>query len=80
MLNKIKSLYVYSTILSGLEERQKLKLARYNKKLQDNMNRSLINYIIFSGRYIIYEGIGKIKEYDYYSNRLIYRGEINIQR
>ena len=75
MLPKVKSSYILSVILSSLEERKKLKWARYNKKLQENMNRSLINYIIFSGRYIIYERGGNGKEYDNHSDRLIYKGE-----
>ena len=75
MLLKVKSSHIFSIILSGLAERQKLKLARYNKKLQENTNRSLINYIIFSGRYIIFQYEGMGKEYDYRSGKLIYQGE-----
>ena len=48
-----------------MDEKQKLKLIKYNKCLQENMNISLINYKIFSGKYIIYEQNGKGKEYDY---------------
>ena len=55
-------------------ERNKLKLIKYNKSLQENMNISLINYKNFSGKYIIYEQNGKGKEYDY-DGKLKFEGE-----
>ena len=42
-------------------ERQRLKLIKYNKSFQKNMNIRIINYKLFSEEYVIYEsrGFGK---------------------
>ena len=74
MLKNVKTSYFLRIIFSFMDERQKLKLIKYNKCLQENMNISLINYKIFSGKFIIYEQNGKGKEYDYNGN-LIFKGE-----
>ena len=74
MLKNVKSSYFIRIIFSFIHEKQKLKLIKYNKSLQENMNISLINYKIFSRKYIIYEQNGKGKEYDY-NGHLIYEGE-----
>ena len=65
MLKKVKSSYFIRIIFSFIYEKQKLKLIKYNKSLQENMNISLINYKNFSGKYIIYEQNGKGKDYFY---------------
>mgnify|MGYP006873231779 CR=1 FL=1 len=60
MLRSIKaSFYFLNNIFSIITESQKLKLIRYNKKLQSDLNISLTNYKFFKGRYIIYESNGK---------------------
>ena len=74
MLKNVKTSYFLRIIFSFTDERQKLKLIKYNKSLQENMNISLINYKIFSRKFIIYEQNGKGKEYDYKS-KLIFEGE-----
>ena len=74
MLKNVKSSYFIRIIFSFIYEKQKLKLIKYNKSLQENMNISLINYKIFSGKYIIYEQNGKGKEYNY-DGDLIFEGE-----
>ena len=74
MLKKIRTYYFIRTIFSFMDEKQKLKLIQYNKNLQENMNISLINYKIFSGKFIIYDQNGKGKEYDY-GSKLMYEGE-----
>ena len=74
MLKNVKSSYFLRIIFSFLDERRKLKLIKYNKSLQEFMNISLINYKIFSGKYIIYEQNGKGKEYNY-DGELIFGGE-----
>ena len=55
MLQNIKSSYFIKLIYTFVEEAQKLKLIRYNKTIQKNLDISIINYKYFSGRYIIYE-------------------------
>ena len=76
MLNKVKLYYFTKTLFSYLNEGQKLKIVKYNKNLQKNIDRSLIYYKIFSDRYIIYDeqDEGKGKEYSGDCDRLIYEG------
>ena len=75
MLDNIKSSYYPRIIFSFVDERIKLILIKYNKKLQNQIDISLINYINFSRKYIIKEENGKGKEYNGINNRLIYDGE-----
>ena len=74
MINNVKSSYFLRVLFSFTNEKQKLKLIKYNKSLQRNIDINLINYKIFSGRYIIYEQNGNGKECDYDSH-IIYEGE-----
>ena len=78
MLTNIKSLYILKhKIFTYLGDAIKLKLLKYNKTLQKHLNLSIINYIIYSKKYIEYEEPSKTKgkEYDSYTNQLIYIGE-----
>ena len=75
MLDNIKLSYFIKVIFSYIFEGRKLKLIRYNKKMQNKINISLINYKIYNGTYFIYEGNGKGKECDGYSDKLIYEGD-----
>ena len=75
MLKNVKSSYFIRIIFSFIYEKQKLKLIKYNKSFQKNMNISLINYKNFSGKYIIYETKGKGKEYSGHDDILIFEGE-----
>ena len=65
MLKNVISSYFLRIIFSFMDEKQKLKLIKYNKSLQETMDIKLINYKIMSGKYIIYEQNGKGKEIDY---------------
>ena len=75
MLKKIKSSYITKLLFIYINEKRKLKLAKYNKNIQNKINLSIINYKYFTGRYIIYEsnGIGKI--YYGYDDTLKFEGE-----
>ena len=75
MLTNIKSLSFKKIFFSLLDEGIKLKLFKYNKNMQRYCDINLINYKIYSGRYIIYETNEKGKEYNSYSDTLIYEGE-----
>ena len=75
MLKKIKSSYIYKILFSYLNEKQKLKILKYNKSFQNNINISIINYKYFTGRYIIYESNGFEKEYNGYDDALKFEGE-----
>ena len=76
MLENIKSSYFTKRVFSFVDEKQKQKLVKPNKSLQKKIDISIINYIHFNRRYIIYESNGKGKEYinDCY-DFLIFEGE-----
>ena len=61
MLKHFKISYFLRVLFSCIDEKQKLKLIKYNKSLQDIMNINLINYKYFSERYLILEKIWKRK-------------------
>ena len=75
MLKNIKSLFFVRIVFSFVEEKQKLKIIKINKRLQKTINISIINYKHFKGKYIIYESDEYGKEYNGYDDRLIYEGE-----
>ena len=74
MLEKIKSSYFVKNLFSNLEEGNKLKVVKYNKRLQNNLDINLFNYKEFTKKYIIYGKNGKGKEY-YYDDKLSFEGE-----
>ena len=74
MLENVKSSYITKIVFSFVDEKQKLKLIKCNKSLQQKIDISIINYIHFKGRYIIYESNGKGKEYNRCDN-LIFEGK-----
>ena len=74
-LRDIKSLYNIKRIFSFLYEKQKLKMAVYNKELQKICSIGIEDYKEKSGKYKIGEKNGKGKEYIIYSNILIFEGE-----
>ena len=75
MLNNIKSYYITKIIFTFMDEKQKLKIIKYNKSLQKNININIINYKFYSGKYIIYEANRIGKEYNGKDDRLIFEGE-----
>ena len=75
MLGKIKSSFITKIVLSFLKDVKKLKLIKYNKYFQNKINIDILHYKIYSAKFIIYKSKIKGKEYDAYSNKLIFRGE-----
>ena len=71
----IKSAYFQKIIFSYLNEETKLKIAKYNKNLQKKLGINIINYKLFSGRYIVFENNGRVKEYNSYDDNLLFEGE-----
>ena len=65
MWKNVKSTYFFGIIFSYIDEKKKLKLVKYNKYLQKIINISIINYMHFKIKYIIYDSNRKGKEYDY---------------
>ena len=81
MMKGIKSSYLTIILFSFIDEERKLKLIKYNKKIQNEIGINIINYKMFKGRYIIYETKNKGKEYNGETDTLIYEGEyLNGQR
>ena len=74
MLKKAKSDLI-RLIFSFVDEGQKLKLVKYNKRLSRKININLINYQLFKGIFLVYESNFKVKEYNYFNNKLIFEGE-----
>mgnify|MGYP002626993872 CR=1 FL=1 len=75
MLANIKSSFFLKHLFNHLFESKKLKIIKHNKILQNKIDISIIYYKIFSGRYIVYETKENIKEYNSYTDHLIYEGE-----
>ena len=75
MLANIKSTFFIKILFSQLDEENKLKMAKYNKKLQKQIDLSFINYKIFSKRYIIYESDENVKECNIDDSKLIFEGK-----
>jgi len=74
MLKNIKSSYFLKIIFSYTNEKTKLKLVKYDKSLQKKIGINLLNFKVFSGRYIIYTESGRAIEYMAYYDKLIYEG------
>ena len=74
-LEKIKGINIIKIIFSNLNEKTKLKIIKYNKKLQKINDINLKDYKIFSGRYIKYDLDGKRREYFSDNGKLIFEGE-----
>ena len=75
MLKNNNSSYYIKLIYVFIDEKQKLKIVKYNKSLQKGINISIINYKLFNGKYIIYESNGFGKEYSIKMDALLIEGE-----
>ena len=75
MLANIRSPIILKKILNNVDDGIKLKIIHYNKRLQNKLNIGIFNYKLYSGKYIISEENGKVKEYYSSNNKLIYEGE-----
>ena len=74
MLKNVKSFYFTKIVFSFLNDKLKLDFVKYNKKMQAYLDLDINHYKLFAGKYIIYEGNKKGKEYDF-NNKLIFEGE-----
>ena len=75
MLKNIKTTYFIKLLFSYVDEKQKLKIMKYNKSLKKIININIVNYKFFTGKYIIYESNGIGKEYKGTNDELVYEGE-----
>ena len=75
MLNEIHSSYIKKIVLSYINSNARYRLVKYNKNIQKILDITIMNYRILSGKYIIGDPNGKGKEYDSFSDKLIFEGE-----
>ena len=75
MLKNIKSIYIVKIIFEYVNEKQKLKVVKLNKSLQNKIDLNIINYKLFTGRYIIFSSKRKGKEYNGNNGELVFKGE-----
>ena len=75
MLEKVKSSYIIKMFFSYIYERKKLKLIKYNRKIQKKVDVDINNYKLFKRKYVTFDKNGFAKEYGLFDNRLIYEGE-----
>ena len=81
MLENIKSSKIMSKVFNNLYEERKLKIIKFNKRIQNLINISIMDYKLLSGRYIVLEENLKGKEYNLYNDNIIYEGEyLNLKR
>ena len=71
MLVNIKSAYILKKLFTFLNDKRKLQLIKKNKKIQELIDINIINYRLFSGKYIIFETKGKGTEYNSLNDKLI---------
>ena len=55
MMDIIKSSYFYKEVFSYVNEKTKLKIAKYNKNIQKKIDINNNNYKYFTGKYIVFE-------------------------
>ena len=75
MLSGIKSSFIIKKIYNLLNSKTKLKIVLYNTKLTKILNLTPIDYMKLSAIFIVEDKNGKRREYDSYSDELIYEGE-----
>ena len=75
MLENIKATYFIKLLFEYVDERQKLKVVKFNKSLQNIINMSISNYKFFLQKYTIKESNGIRKEYYGRNDLLLYEGE-----
>ena len=74
MLN-IKSSVVLKKIFLFIEEKRKLKIVTYNKKIQSILNIDIFDFKQFNRSYLVFYENGIGKEYDNYTGQLIFKGK-----
>ena len=75
MLDNVKLSYFLKLIFSCVDEKRKLQLIKYNKSLKNKIDITILNYKLFSERYIIYTANERVKVYNSKYDGIIYEGE-----
>ena len=74
MLENIKSFFITKILFSYINDKHKLDLIKYNKKLQNQFSLNILDYRYHSGKYINYVSDSIIEEYNSYNDELIFMG------
>ena len=75
MSDNCKSNYSLKNIFSLVNDKPKLNLIRYNKKIQKRLGIDIQDYKLFNGIAVTIEENGKAIEYDNYNDIIIFEGE-----
>ena len=75
LINNIESFIIVKKLISLLENKTKLEIIKYNKKMQAKFELIIDDYKKESGRYIKGERNGKGKEYKLVNNQIVFEGE-----
>ena len=75
MLEGCKSEYFIKVIFSHINDGRSLNILKFNKSLQNKLNINIVNYKIFSGKYITYETNDQGKIYSLFNNNIVFKGE-----
>ena len=74
MLENIRSSLILKKVFSYLNNKTKIRIIYYNKRLHNKISVSLDNLNSDLEKYIIYESKTIAKEYDYFNDKLLYEG------
>ena len=80
MLDNIKSAFFIKNIFSFFNEKEKLELITYNKKLQNLLKINITNYKFFSGKYKIGNKNGKGQEFNGSNEQLYLKVNIKMEK
>ena len=75
MLENIKSIYFLKMVLSYIDDKRKLELIKYNKTIQNKLDINITYYILGSRKYLIFDTLRKVREYNKEYTKLIFEGE-----
>ena len=74
MLENIKSFFITKILFSYINDKHKLDLIKYNKKLQNQFSLNIRDYRAFSEKYIKFISDSIIEEYNSYNDESIFMG------
>ena len=62
-------------VLSYIDDKRKLELIKYNKTIQNKLDINITYYILGSRKYLIFDTLRKVREYNKEYTKLIFEGE-----
>ena len=74
-MERIKSTFFVRLLFSHIDEKVKLKIINYNKKLQNKLEINIYHYVFLSGKFVVIGQDGKGKEIQGKDKRIIFEGQ-----